>query len=106
MTTAHLDLDTSVRTHRRSSAASRANYGTRSSGTPGSVQTELVGRTAVLVYACDDHGRAAVCGDVYDVRFPFRSMHAGQAVRVVAQHGDVLLLSANTASRAPHGVVA
>lgn len=61
----------------------------------------LIGLDGTVIHCCGRTGRAAVRGDVWQIRYPAGRLHAGQQVRVVGQWGDVLLVIPAPATRSP-----
>jgi membrane protein implicated in regulation of membrane protease activity len=53
----------------------------------------VVGERGTVLLAAHGVGRAALDGDVWEIRYPHNLLlHAGQAVRIVGQRRDVLLV--------------
>lgn len=52
----------------------------------------LVGRTGTVVHCCGRAGRAAVGGDIWEIRYPAGLLHPGQRVQVVGQWAELLLV--------------
>lgn len=53
----------------------------------------VVGERGIVIFAEGGMGRAAVAGDVWEIRYPSRvSLHPRQVVQVVGQGAEVLLV--------------